>query len=70
VLATGDLLRTIATIWIAKTVYEILALPASIPFANWLKRAEQTDVVDDPQSTDYSPFHLGLTSSSGPRASQ
>ncbi len=58
VLATSDVLKTIVTIWIAKTLYEILALPVSIPFANWLKRVEGVDVIDRPGEVDYNPFSV------------
>lgn len=48
-----DLLRTMATIYAAKIIYEILSLPASTRIANYIKVKEGIDVVDDPSNTDY-----------------
>jgi len=58
VLAKGDLVKTILTIWLAKTAYEVVALPLSMPFANWLKRVEGVDALDDPNRTNYNPFQV------------
>src|SRR5205823_9697102 len=38
VIPTTNLITTIFTIWIAKVLYEVIALPLSIPLANWVKR--------------------------------
>ncbi len=56
VIPTDDLLRTIATIWVAKVIYEIVALPATTYLANWVKRIEGIDHIDTPQATTYNPF--------------
>ena len=56
VLSLADLVRTIVTLWLAKVVYEIIALPFSMPFANWVKKVEGVDQIDDPQHTRYNPF--------------
>jgi uncharacterized PurR-regulated membrane protein YhhQ (DUF165 family) len=58
VIPTKGLIITIVTIWGAKVLYEILALPITVPLSNWVKRAEGIDVIDDPQHTDYNPFAL------------
>ena len=50
------LVMTMATIWAIKVLYEVLALPVSMPLANWVKRAEGLDAIDDPATTNYSPF--------------
>ena len=56
VFASIEVVKTIVMLWIAKVVYEIVALPFSIPFANWVKRVEGIDQIDDPQHTRYNPF--------------
>jgi uncharacterized integral membrane protein (TIGR00697 family) len=58
VMATGDLIKTIATIWIIKVIYEIVALPVSMRITAWVKRQEGIDELDDPNSTSYSPFQI------------
>lgn len=58
VLATKDLVTTILTIWGVKTLYEILILPVSIPFANWVKKYEGIDQIDTPTETSYNPFKI------------
>jgi queuosine precursor transporter len=58
VLANSDLITTILTIWGIKVLYEIVALPISIPFANWVKRIEGIDVIDDPKKTSYNPIQF------------
>jgi hypothetical protein len=44
-----------ACIYVAKIVYEIVALPVSNRVANYIKMKEGIDVIDDPGTTDYSP---------------
>jgi queuosine precursor transporter len=61
VLPTQQLLRTVLTIYLVKVAVEILALPASTRLANWLKRVEAFDQLDDPAATRYSPFKLGVS---------
>ena len=56
VLATGDVVVTILTIWAAKVVYEIVALPFSTRLADYVKRVEGVDTIDHPHHTDYNPF--------------
>ena len=58
VLPTQELLITIASIWIAKTLYEIVALPITVPLTNTIKRIEKTDTIDFPESTNYNPFSV------------
>ena len=53
-----SLVVTICTIWIAKTLYEVVALPLSVPFANYVKRIEGTDKIDFPNETNYNPFAI------------
>ena len=56
-----DLLATMVTIYLVKVAVEVLALPASTRLANWLKRAEGFDQLDDPAATRYNPFKLGVS---------
>jgi hypothetical protein len=58
VLETSDLISTVLTIWILKTVYEIAALPLSMRIVAWVKRREGIDKIDHPNSTSYSPFKI------------
>jgi hypothetical protein len=58
VLATEDLFITILTIWGVKVLYEILVLPFSTRFANWVKKVEGIDVIDTPEKVKYNPFSL------------
>ena len=56
VLAASDMVTTILTLWLIKVLYEILALPFSLRFANWVKKIEGVDKIDRPEETNYNPF--------------
>ena len=56
ILAPKDVLLTILTIWGAKVIYEIVALPFSTRLAEYVKRVEGVDMIDHPLHTDYNPF--------------
>lgn len=56
VVPTLDLLHTMVCIYIAKLVYEFVSLPVSTRLADYVKRIEGIDTIDDPQTTDYSPL--------------
>lgn len=56
VLAWGDFVRTTITLYLVKVAYEIIALPFSTRFANWVKRVEGSDKIDNPNEVDYNPF--------------
>jgi queuosine precursor transporter len=58
VMANSDLIKTIITIWLLKTAYEILVTPLSIKLSNWIKEREGVDKIDAPESTNYSPFKV------------
>lgn len=53
-----NLVMTIITLYVVKVLYEIVALPASVPFSNWMKRVEGVDHIDTPETTNYNPFIL------------
>ncbi len=61
VLPSRELLATILTIYLIKVAVEALALPGSTRLANWLKRVEAFDQLDDPTATRYNPFKLGVS---------
>jgi len=50
------MLRTIISAWIFKVLWEIVALPITIPVVNWLKKVENEDYFD--KNTDFNPFKL------------
>ena len=56
VLDAANFFRTALTLYVVKVVYEIVALPLSIPFSNWVKKLEHVDTIDRPESTNYNPF--------------
>lgn len=66
VLATKDIFTTILTIWIAKVVYEVIALPFSMRFANYVKKVEGVDKIDYPDYTNYNPFAVFFAKDSLP----
>ena len=47
------------TVYAAKVLYEVAALPLSTRAANWVKNKEHVDQLDDPNSTNYSPLLQG-----------
>ncbi|HNM49553.1 MAG TPA: queuosine precursor transporter [Candidatus Obscuribacter sp.] len=57
-MAFKDLVETALTIYVAKVLYEIVALPVSMRLAQYLKRVEHVDQIDNPSTTNYSPFNL------------
>jgi uncharacterized integral membrane protein (TIGR00697 family) len=61
VLPLREVLATALTIYCVKVAVELVALPGSTRLANWLKRAEAFDKVDDPVATRYNPFKLGVS---------
>ena len=58
VIATPDLARTMLTIWLVKIAYEIIALPLTLKFTNWVKKVENMDAIDRPGHVNYNPFAL------------
>ncbi len=53
----GALIFLIICDWIAKVLWEVFALPLSMPLCRWLKKAEKTDTFD--RATNFNPFILG-----------
>lgn len=51
-----DLIRVTISAWIFKVGWEIIALPLTIPFVKWLKKAEKEDHYD--RDTNFNPFKL------------
>jgi uncharacterized integral membrane protein (TIGR00697 family) len=55
---TAELIRIILTIWIFKSLYEVVTLPISMPLVAWIKKYEGVDKIDRPETTDYTPFKI------------
>lgn len=53
-----NLIATMLTLYVVKVIYEVIALPVSTRFANWVKHIEGIDVIDEPDKTNYNPFTL------------
>jgi queuosine precursor transporter len=58
IMPDADLVKTILTIWIIKSAYEVVSLPITMPVVAWIKRREGVDKIDRPGETNYSPFKL------------
>lgn len=56
VIPLAQLPLLIASTWFVKVVWEIVALPISIPITKALKRTEDEDYYD--RDTDFNPFRL------------
>lgn len=56
VIAIADLVQLGLSVWAIKVVWEIFALPVSMPLIAFLKRAEGEDA--DDSGTDFNPFRL------------
>ena len=52
----GGLLNLMATIYVFKVSYEILATPFTYKIVNFLKKAEGVDVYDT--NTNFNPFKV------------
>lgn len=52
----GDLVRMGLAVWALKVLWEVCALPLSVPAIGWLKRREGVDCFDT--ATDFNPFRL------------
>lgn len=51
-----DVASTILGIWVFKTGFEIVVLPLTTRFVNFVKKVEGMDVIDNPKTTNYSPL--------------
>lgn len=52
----SELLRVGSSLYLFKVVYEIVCVPVSTSFANWVKKVEGVDHIDQPRQTTYNPF--------------
>lgn len=57
-LETENLIKMMLTIWLFKSIIEILGLPLSIRLAKWLKHNEKLDIYDN--KTDFNVFNLDV----------
>jgi len=46
------------TVYVAKVIYEIVALPLTVKLSSALKKIEGVDKIDRPQDTHYNPFAM------------
>jgi len=58
VIGWKDLAITTASLYGFKVVYELALTPVSVRFANWVKKVENVDHIDTPETTRYTPFRL------------
>lgn len=56
VIPLSELPALIASTWLVKVLWEVIALPISIPITSALKRMENEDYYD--RSTDFNPFRV------------
>lgn len=52
----SELVQIGLSVYVFKVAFEVIATPISVRFANWVKKVEGVDVIDDPQTTSYNPF--------------
>ena len=52
----GELASITLSAWMFKVLWEVLALPITLPFVKWLKKIENEDYYD--RNTDFNPFKL------------
>lgn len=55
-MAIGEMAQVFLSAWIFKVLWEVVALPISLPLVKWLKKAENEDYYD--KDTNFSPFKL------------
>lgn len=56
VVANSVLLTMFLSSWIGKVIWEIVALPLTLPLVRWLKRKEGVDVLDT--NVSFNPFQM------------
>ena len=54
----NEMLMLFATSWVFKVLWEVVALPVSVPFIKWLKASEHEDFFDS--ETDFNPFRIAV----------
>jgi queuosine precursor transporter len=55
----SQMLTLLISSWVFKVLWEIMALPISVPLVRWLKAVEKEDYFD--RHTDFTPFSISLT---------
>jgi queuosine precursor transporter len=58
ILPASEMIVIILTIWIAKVLYEVVVLPFTTRFANYVKKVEGVDKIDYPAHINYNPFSV------------
>jgi uncharacterized integral membrane protein (TIGR00697 family) len=57
----SDMLKLFVSAWLFKVIWEIVALPISVPMVRWLKASENEDYFD--RQTNFTPFSIKLNDS-------
>lgn len=52
----SELFNLMIYVWIFKVLWEVVALPITLPVVNWLKKVENEDYYD--RNTNFNPFHI------------
>lgn len=65
VFPAGEMLTLFISSWIFKVVWELIALPISVPFVKWLKSAEGEDYFD--KTTNFTPFSISVADNDNAR---
>ncbi len=55
-MSTMAMATTFLSAWIFKVLWEVIALPVTVPFVGWLKRVENEDYFDN--KTNFNPFKI------------
>lgn len=55
-MSLGDMITVFISAWLFKVLWEIIALPLSVPIVKWLKKVENEDYYD--KNTNFNPFKL------------
>jgi queuosine precursor transporter len=55
----SDMATLLVSSWVFKVLWEVVALPVSVPFVGWLKKVEGENYFDE--GTNFTPFRLGVS---------
>jgi len=62
----ADMLSLFLSSWVFKVLWEVVALPVSVPLIRWLKISEHEDFFD--RETDFNPFTISLATAQNRRS--
>lgn len=52
----SEMIQVIISAWLFKVIWEVIALPITLPIVKWLKKVENEDYFDT--NTDFNPFNV------------